>query len=299
MDTSEGSVPPAVLAPPPPELADGYVGAPPEPPAQPEIFETIQRFGGMWPEAKTQKFHGTHPARVQLQLLDQQLKAAAPAEWTSKCSTGAGLWATIPWVAFFNAANSSIQFGLYVVYLFRADMSGVYLTIGQGVSRMMGALTRAQTDAKLKEISSMLQPKCLEVLPSSFQSSMAEGPIDLHAPKNCSLAKNYEKSTIAWAFYQVHCLLPATCMWLAVEAAAFQMDSDFSNQTIIADLLCCLDLVNQLQLSSDYFEMSAQLHDALLVGEEEKRLRISQKKKRKASQAIEGEVPGRLAATPR
>ena len=42
MDTSEGPVPPAVLAPPPPELADGYVGAPP---AQPEIFDTIQRLG--------------------------------------------------------------------------------------------------------------------------------------------------------------------------------------------------------------------------------------------------------------
>jgi hypothetical protein len=52
-----------------------------------------------------------------------------------KASIGQGNWATIPWIALLdNRETNTTRRGVYVVYLFREDMSGIYLKLGQGVT---------------------------------------------------------------------------------------------------------------------------------------------------------------------
>ncbi|PWC26635.1 MrcB family domain-containing protein [Teichococcus aestuarii] len=53
-------------------------------------------------------------------------------------SLGAGVWATVPWMALMDEREtSSTQRGLYAVFLFPQDMSGVYLTLNQGVTEVV------------------------------------------------------------------------------------------------------------------------------------------------------------------
>ena len=56
----------------------------------------------------------------------------------ARSSAGQGRWATVPWIAALDSRETSkTSEGVYVIYLFRADMSGVYLTLNQGTSWVM------------------------------------------------------------------------------------------------------------------------------------------------------------------
>lgn len=48
-------------------------------------------------------------------------------------SVGQGQWAEIPWISIFiRDITSTAKRGYYIVYLFKADMSGVYISLNQG-----------------------------------------------------------------------------------------------------------------------------------------------------------------------
>jgi hypothetical protein len=48
-------------------------------------------------------------------------------------SAGNGQWAVIPWLSIYDRKiTESAQEGYYIVYLFTADLSGVYLSLNQG-----------------------------------------------------------------------------------------------------------------------------------------------------------------------
>jgi hypothetical protein len=54
-------------------------------------------------------------------------------EYKIHSSCGQGKRAEIPWVAvFYKDLSESAQKGYYIVYLFRADGTGVYLSLNQG-----------------------------------------------------------------------------------------------------------------------------------------------------------------------
>ncbi|MEG4057650.1 MULTISPECIES: MrcB family domain-containing protein [unclassified Microcoleus] len=58
-----------------------------------------------------------------------------PEIYSVKGSAGNGSWVKVPWIAIFNKlVTESVQSGLYCVYLFRADFSGVYLSLNQGIA---------------------------------------------------------------------------------------------------------------------------------------------------------------------
>ena len=53
--------------------------------------------------------------------------------YTVNGSIGQGQWAEIPWISIFlNSITSTATNGYYLVYLFKSDMSGVYLSLNQG-----------------------------------------------------------------------------------------------------------------------------------------------------------------------
>lgn len=52
-----------------------------------------------------------------------------------KGSAGQGVWAAVPWIAFFDPLETtSATHGIYVVYLFSADMERLYLSLNQGTT---------------------------------------------------------------------------------------------------------------------------------------------------------------------
>ena len=52
-------------------------------------------------------------------------------------SSGQGNWASCPWIAIFDRlVTETAQSGYYPVYLFREDMSGLYLSLNQGVTEV-------------------------------------------------------------------------------------------------------------------------------------------------------------------
>lgn len=53
-------------------------------------------------------------------------------------SPGQGQWAECPWIAIFDTLiTDSAQYGYYIVFLFKTDMSGVYLSLNQGVTEVV------------------------------------------------------------------------------------------------------------------------------------------------------------------
>lgn len=55
--------------------------------------------------------------------------------YSIKASPGNGAWAYVPWIAIFNKLiTDSVTSGIFLVYLFRADFSGIYLSLSQGTA---------------------------------------------------------------------------------------------------------------------------------------------------------------------
>lgn len=67
----------------------------------------------------------------------------------AKGSCGAGTWTNYPWIAVYNEEiTTTIQRGIYIVYLFSEDMSRVYLTLNQGCTNLKKELgTKAARDS--------------------------------------------------------------------------------------------------------------------------------------------------------
>ncbi len=113
-----------------------------------------------------------------------------------KGSPGAGIWAEVPWVAILDKEiTDTPERQFYIVYLFDAEMNGVYLSLNQGWVQYEKKFGNNQIAAR-----KAIQMKTLalqEDLKSSFDFSTA--PITLHARNN--LGKGYELGHICGKFY--------------------------------------------------------------------------------------------------
>ncbi|MZK69289.1 MrcB family domain-containing protein [Clostridium beijerinckii] len=68
-----------------------------------------------------------------------------------KASCGAGGWTRYPWIAVFNPdVTTTIQEGIYIVYLFSEDMKRLYLTLNQGCTNLNKRLGRREALNKMK-----------------------------------------------------------------------------------------------------------------------------------------------------
>ena len=65
-----------------------------------------------------------------------------------KGSSGAGIWAAVPWISIFDPAiTTSATYGYYVVYLFHSSSPMVFLSLNQGTTKV-----RKEFGAKTREI---------------------------------------------------------------------------------------------------------------------------------------------------
>jgi hypothetical protein len=109
-------------------------------------------------------------------------------------SVGKGYRTTHPWVSILNKnITRSTQEGLYIVYLFRSDMKGVYLTLSQGVTQFERKY-QGKKYTYLQKVSAYFQNEFKE-LKSDFLAN-----VDLVSKKG-TLGYGYERSIIFAKYY--------------------------------------------------------------------------------------------------
>jgi 5-methylcytosine-specific restriction protein B len=113
-------------------------------------------------------------------------------------SAGQGNWARVPWVSFLDRRETATtQTGVYVVLLFREDMSGAYLTLNQGVTEPTQALGRTEGISLLRQRARDLREQSGALDERGF--ALDDG-IDLRTEPG--LGSDYEASTIAYKLYE-------------------------------------------------------------------------------------------------
>jgi 5-methylcytosine-specific restriction protein B len=147
--------------------------------------------------------YGRHPA---LWALVGQLKAGISAMPAMEArpqirlgwSLGAGSWANIPWISLLDERETtSTERGVYIVYLFRQDMSGVYLCLSQGVTDVHKKFGRSSGNEELAIRATGFRKSLPNLSAEGFD---LENPPDLHTDAQLGVA--YESGTFAHKFYE-------------------------------------------------------------------------------------------------
>jgi 5-methylcytosine-specific restriction enzyme MrcB-like protein len=113
-------------------------------------------------------------------------------------SVGRGNWARIPWISILDQRETeSTQQGVYCVFLFRADLSGVYLTFNQGVTEPQKRLGPGEGLEEVKQKATKLRGICGPLKEAGYQ---LDDHIDLRVEGG--LGRDYEFSTIAYKLYE-------------------------------------------------------------------------------------------------
>ncbi len=111
-------------------------------------------------------------------------------------SAGQGQWAKCPWVAVFDRLiTDSVQSGYYVVYLFRQDMKGVYLSLNQGVTEIREKYK--DNPMSVLKIRAMDFRAQIGDIPEEF----SELSIDLSSSSKSDLSAYYEAGNIIASYY--------------------------------------------------------------------------------------------------
>src|SRR5206468_223032 len=136
--------------------------------------DDIERFMAMYPDCRSRPFATDQEIWEVITSLQDRLKtlAAVAARPTLRVdwSVGQGDLARGAWVAFIDTRiTDTTQRGIYGAFLFREDMSGVYLTFNQGVTepkKTHGATAGLQL---LRENAAALRGQCGELEQFGFR----------------------------------------------------------------------------------------------------------------------------------
>ncbi len=113
-------------------------------------------------------------------------------------SAGRGNWARVPWISFLDARETrTTQKGAYPVLLFREDLTGVYMTIAQGVTEPRNRLGRGGMTAHLDSVAFEIHRQSPELGAAGFA---LEKTMDLRT--DAPLGRDYEVSVIAHKLYE-------------------------------------------------------------------------------------------------
>jgi hypothetical protein len=115
-----------------------------------------------------------------------------------QASVGVGNWNYVPWIGVLDSrAAQSIREGVYCVYLFRRDMTGMYLTLNQGVTGPRKRLGWPAAKIELQSVANNIRKACASLSASGFR---LDPEIDLRS--GGGLGADYEISTIAHKLYE-------------------------------------------------------------------------------------------------
>ena len=148
--------------------------------------------------AKTKPFAGNTLADFirHKATLPIKAKAAIGSNYKVQGSAGQATWAEIPWICIFDSQITlSAQKGYYIVYLFRSDMSGMYLSLNMGWTQFENKFKPLRVARR--NIKGTAEA-CKTLLRSSL-SDFSYEPIDLLTTR--VLGTGYELGHICGKFY--------------------------------------------------------------------------------------------------
>jgi hypothetical protein len=115
-------------------------------------------------------------------------------------SVGQANWAKVPWIAFLDERETNTtQHGVYCVFLFRQDMSGVYLALNQGVTEPKRQHGPKEGRILLRSRADELRKHCIDLVQYGFA---LDNSADLRA--DSGLGSDYEDSIIAYKLYETN-----------------------------------------------------------------------------------------------
>ncbi len=162
------------------------------------LRENIEKIFKNYLNSRNENF-ANHPIAVTLRKdLTKDLEGLTEnsQEYKFTGSAGQGKWTNSPWVAAFNKKiTESAQSGYYIVYLFREDMEGVYLSLNQGMTDIKNQTSNSETKEILKSRASDFRHKLQGKLSEEFLEE-----IDLHVI-NSPNAPFYEAGNIYAKYY--------------------------------------------------------------------------------------------------
>jgi len=160
------------------------------------IREALMEVLGGYIDRKNESFGGNMLAAYLRQSASGQIETSASldrSKYLVSGSPGQGVWAEVPWICVFDrSVTITAQKGLYLVYLFRADMTGVYLSLNQGFTFFKQRFGR-DANSRISKVAEFAR------LSLDSSSGLSFDPIDLRG--NGSLASGYEDGHICGIYY--------------------------------------------------------------------------------------------------
>jgi len=162
-----------------------------------DLQQLLQEFTGQWTTAKSEVF-SNHPLaqkfRNDFVATVKGIAEAANPNLIVKGSVGAGNWANVPWLSILDPElTRSTQDGLYPVYLFKADGTGVYLSLNQGTTNPAKKLGKRLATKRARELADELR--------QGIQGLESWGERDLNLQATTALGKSYESPNIVAKYY--------------------------------------------------------------------------------------------------
>lgn len=162
-----------------------------------ELLVLLQELMSKYTAARSEPFKD-HALHGTMQAIAAWFKQATRTRTTLKvkASTGMGNWAVVPSLAFLDSRETtSTRDGVYVIVLFRGDMSGFYVTLNQGITRPIEWIGRSEARARLSQRAAAIRERFHELRKHGFETA---APIDVRAPGKL---QELAESTIAHRFF--------------------------------------------------------------------------------------------------
>ncbi len=170
------------------------------------IRENLQKVLDTYLDAKKDAYGKANPLFSELfnifKNIENELKKSKPLQERPKLkfieSMGMGNWTTVPFISILNPLETkNSRKGVYIVFLFRADMSGVYITLNQGVRELRHKMPNKEVKQILQERKKEILPKVQHILKK--REFITNKKPDMRTHKHQKL---YEDSTIAHKLYE-------------------------------------------------------------------------------------------------
>lgn len=195
------------------------------------LRQLLTKIAGGWVQAKNENFTGHPIANLLRRDLIQAIEATlpSPTDYLLKASAGAGNWADVPWLSILNPAiTKSTQSGIYPVYLFRADGSGVYLSLGFGTTDLKRQYGTTLAKQKAEELRNTIRG-------SDNRLDDWDQKVDLRS--NTTLGKSYE--------------------WASAGAKFYPLNNMPDDNTLTSDLIELLEIYADVNLETNQNSMPA------------------------------------------
>lgn len=195
------------------------------------LRQLLTEIAGGWEQAKNEQFTGHPIANLLRQDLIKAIesKLPSPANYLIKASAGAGNWADVPWLSILNPSiTESTQSGIYPVYLFRSDGSGVYLSLGFGTTELKKQYGTALARQKAEELRNNIR---------SFDSRLNAWDQKVDLRSNTTLGRSYE--------------------WASAGAKFYPLENMPDEDTLTSDLTELLDIYADVNLDTNQYSQHA------------------------------------------